>query len=246
MRGLPIVIRVFDVGGDKGLHSKQFETEVNPFLGCRAIRFLLKEKLVFKTQLRAILRAAAGGRVSLMFPMISSLTELREAKALLAEVQEELQAQGIAVPANIRVGCMIEVPSAAIIADLLAKECDFLSIGTNDLVQYALAVDRGNNALRSFYTPAHPSVIRLIKWVVIEANRRGIPVSVCGEVAADPVYTPLLLGLGVHELSVAARALPAIKQAIRSISIVEASALADKALKCASSQEILQLLGCSR
>jgi phosphoenolpyruvate-protein phosphotransferase (PTS system enzyme I) len=242
MKGLPIVIRTFDVGGDKFLRKHQTERESNPFLGCRAIRFLLREREIFKTQLRAILRASSWGNISIMFPMISSLSELLEAKQIFYEVKEELKSLHIPFASHIPIGCMIEVPSAAIIADLLAKESDFLSIGTNDLVQYSLAVDRTNNSISSLYTPTHPSVIRLIKLVASEANRRGIPVSVCGEVAADPRFTPLLLGLGVHELSVASRYLPIIKNAIRNISIVAANKLAEKALKLCSATEIEDLI----
>ncbi len=241
MQGLPIVIRTFDFGGDKKFQLQPLE-ETNPFLGCRAIRLMLKEKDIFKNQLRAILRASAHGDISIMFPMISTLSELLEAKAILKETQQELIAAGEKVADYIPVGCMIEVPSAAIIADLLAKECDFFSIGTNDLVQYALAVDRSNNALSDLYRPAHPSIIRLIKLVVSEANHQGIPVSICGEVAADPRFTPLLLGLGVHELSVAPRYLTAIKNAIRNTSVIEASKLVEKVLTLASSTEIEGLL----
>lgn len=241
MRGLPIVIRTFDVGGDKGMPNQQFPHEVNPFLGCRAIRFLLKEHEIFKIQLRAILRASVFGEVSVMFPMVSTLSELIEAKQILREAQQELKRNGQEF-GKVRVGCMIEVPSAAIIADLLAKECDFLSIGTNDLVQYALAVDRSNHAMSSLYTPTHPSVLRLIKLVIHEANQYGIPVSVCGEVAADPRFTPLLLGLGIHELSVATRYIPAVKHAIRNTSIVAAIRLAEKALSLRTAYEIQDLL----
>lgn len=242
MNGLPIVIRTFDLGGDKYLCSQPQVQECNPFLGCRAIRFSLREKELFKIQLRAILRTSAFGDVSLMFPMVCALSELLEAKAILKETKEELQSEGYEIANHIPVGCMIEVPSAAIISDLLAKECDFLSIGTNDLVQYALAVDRNNHVLSDLYSPAHPSVIRLIKLVVNEANHHGIPVSVCGEVAADPRFAPLLLGLGVHELSVASRHLPIVKNAIRNISIVSASRLAEQALKLSSVAEIEELL----
>lgn len=241
MYGLPIVIRTFDVGGDKGLPNQYITHEMNPFLGCRAIRFLLKEREIFKTQLRAILRASIEGEVSIMFPMVSTLSELIEAKEVIQEARLELEQRGIA-HGKVRIGCMIEVPSAAIIADLLAKECDFLSIGTNDLVQYALAVDRGNHEMSALYTPTHPSVIRLIKLVVHEANNQGIPVTVCGEVAADPRFTPLLLGLGVHELSVATRYIPTVKHAIRCCSIVEASRLAEAALKLKTAPEIQELL----
>lgn len=242
MNGLPIVIRTFDIGGDKYLRNQQTVHECNPFLGCRAIRFLLREKDIFKDQLRAILRASAFGEVKIMFPMVSALSELLEAKEILASIRQELIDQGENIPAYTPVGCMIEVPSAAIITDLLAKECDFLSIGTNDLVQYSLAVDRSNNALRNLYTPSHPSVIRLIRLVVNEANHHGIPVAVCGEVAADPRFTPLLLGLGVHELSVASRYIPVIKNAIRNTSIVVASKLAEQVLTLTSAAEIEALL----
>lgn len=241
MRGLPIVIRTFDVGGDKRSPLQKDVYEENPFLGCRAIRFLLKEREIFKTQLRAVLRASAFGDVSVMFPMVSTLSELIEAKSIIQEVRTELEKEKFKC-GRIRIGCMIEVPSAAIIADLLAKECDFLSIGTNDLVQYALAVDRSNHQMSTLYTPTHPSVLRLIKIIVQEATHQGIPVAICGEVAADPRFTPLLLGLGIHELSVSARYLPTLKQAIRNTSIVEASRLAEQALSLSTAGEIQELL----
>ena len=241
-KGLPIVIRTFDLGGDKHLVNQKISYECNPFLGCRAIRFSLKEKDIFKVQLRAILRASAYGDVHIMFPMVSALSELLEAKDLLENVRQELISKNVPLGEKLRIGCMIEVPSAAIIADLLAKECDFLSIGTNDLVQYALAVDRSNNALSHLYTPTHPGILRLIRLVVTEANHQGVPVTVCGEVAADPRFTPLLLGLGVHELSVASRHLPIIKNAIRNTSIVAASKLAEKALTLSSAAEVEELI----
>lgn len=241
MQGLPIVIRTFDVGGDKWTPLQNEKREANPFLGCRAIRFLLKEREIFKIQLRAVLRASYFGDVSIMFPMVSTLSELIEAKQIIQEARDELKKEGCKF-GKLRIGCMIEVPSAAIIADLLAKECDFLSIGTNDLVQYALAVDRGNHEMSSLYTPTHPSVLRLIKLIVHEATLQGIPVAVCGEVAADPRFTPLLLGLGVHELSVATRYLPAVKLAIRNTSIVEAGQLAEQALALTTAAEIQALL----
>lgn len=242
MRGLPIVIRTFDVGGDKWGGIGSFSQELNPYLGCRAIRFLLKDKIIFKAQVRAILRAAVFGKVSIMFPMVSSLSELIEAKELVREVADELKKSGIHYSDPFKIGCMIEVPSAAVIADLLAKECDFLSIGTNDLVQYSLAVDRGNHAMSDFYTPAHPGILRLLRMIIIQANRRGIPVTVCGEAAADPRFMPLLLGLGVHDLSVALRRFPRVKKLIRHTSIVKAAALAEKALTLANAHEIQELL----
>lgn len=242
MCGLPIVIRAFDLGGDKYFLSQKIPFENNPFLGCRAIRFLLRERELFKVQLKAILRASAGGDLSIMLPMISSLAELLETKEILHHAHREVEAeQGISIK-PMRIGCMIEVPSAALIADLLAKECDFLSIGTNDLVQYVLAVDRGNQALSSLYVPTHPSIIRLIKLVVTEANSCGIPVSICGEVAANSKFTALLLGLGVHELSVSLRHISTIKNAIRRTSIVKAVQLADMALTLTSAAEIQELL----
>lgn len=236
MNGLPVVIRTFDLGGDKvALHYSLAER--NPFLGCRATRFLLKEQDLFKAQLRAILRASEFGPVSVLFPMISTLGELREAKKMVQEVQDEL---GIKTP--IRIGCMIEVPSAALISDHFAKECDFLSIGTNDLIQYSLAVDRGDQEMGGIYEPTDPSVIRLIKLITNEANQARIPVAICGEIASDPRFTPLLLGLGVQELSVTPRYLPIVKNVIRSMSIVEAVKLAEKALTLTTAQEVFQLL----
>lgn len=241
MHGLPIAIRTFDLGGDKYLRNQR-KQENNPFLGCRAIRFSLREKDIFKVQLRAILRASAHGDISIMFPMVSSLAELLEAKAILQEAREELLAKGELIAHRVPVGCMIEVPSAAITVDLLAKECDFLSIGTNDLVQYTLAVDRGNHMLSDLYKPANPSILRLIRLIVSEANHHGVPVAICGEVAADPRFTPLLIGLGVHELSVAPRHLPIIKNAIRNLSIIDAAKLADQALSLSSAAEIEALI----
>lgn len=242
MKGFSVAIRVFDLGGDKYMLGRKAPYESNPFLGCRAIRFLLREKRFFKAQLKAILRARAYGELSIMFPMISTLGELREAKELLKEVQSELQACHGVSPQPVRIGCMIEVPSAAVIADLLAKECDFLSIGTNDLVQYNLAVDRGNHTLHDLYNPADPSVIRLIKHIVNSANREGIPVSICGEVAADERYTALLLGLGIHELSVSICHMARVKAAIRNCSIIEAVQFADQVLLCKTAQEVEELL----
>ncbi len=242
MKGLPIVIRTFDFGGDKLMLNPNLPVDGNPFLGCRAIRYLLKERDIFKAQLRAILRASVNGNVSIMFPMISTISELTEAKELLNEAYDELEKRsGFSIP-KIRVGSMIEVPSAAVIADLIAKECDFVSIGTNDLIQYSLAVDRRNHSPHALYASTDPSVLRMIKLVVSEANHKGIPVTVCGEIAADPRFTPLLLGLGVHEFSVAPRYLPIIRQAIRSVSIVESSHLAERALTLNSSRKIQELL----
>lgn len=242
LSGEPAVIRTFDIGGDKfgDFHPSRYEK--NPYLGCRAIRLMLKEKNAFKTQLRAILRASAFGEVKLLFPMISGLTELIEAKSLVQEVRNELFEQGIPFDRTMPIGCMIEVPSAALMSDILARECDFLSIGTNDLVQYALAVDRGNPAMSYLYTPAHPSILRLMKMVIEEGKRCRKPVSVCGECAADPKFIPLLLGLGVNELSLSSPSLPLIKNVIRKISMVEATDLADHILTLSTVEEIEKAL----
>lgn len=242
LKGLPIIIRTFDIGGDKNHLNQHIPKEGHSYLGCRAIRFFLKEKEIFRTQIRAILRAAYKGEVSLMFPMVAALSELREAKEFVREVQKELKREKIPHNPKVKIGCMIEVPSAAIIADLLAPECDFLSIGTNDLVQYSLAVDRSDQSLSDFYTPTHPGIIRLMKMTVSAANQANIPVSVCGEIAADPRFVPLLLGLGVHHLSVAARFLPEIKLAICHTHMADAIKLAEKALRLSTAQEIDELL----
>jgi phosphotransferase system enzyme I (PtsI) len=236
-----VVIRTFDIGGDKKIPHLNLPHEVNPFLGCRSIRYLLKEQDLFKTQLRAILRASLYGKVKILFPLISTLSELLEAKNIFKEVYNELIQKGHSLK-PIPVGCMIEVPSAALIADLLAKECDFLSIGTNDLIQYILAVDRGSPTMNGLYKPSHPSVIRMIKSIVHEANLRGIPVSICGEVAADPRFSALLLGLGVQEFSVSPRYIPTIKHAIRHSSILSAFKLAEEALTLSTAEEIESLL----
>ncbi len=198
--------------------------------------------MIFKAQLSAILRASPPEGLSIMFPMISALAELQAAKSLLEEVKADLRGRGLVIDENIKVGCMIEVPSAVVIADLLAKECDFLSIGTNDLVQYSLAVDRGNHSMNDHLTATDPSVIRMIKLIVTEGNHYGIPVSLCGELASDPRFTSLLMGLGVHELSVTPRYIPVIKNVIRNTSIVSASVIAEQALSMSHPEEILALL----
>lgn len=237
LKGLPLVIRTFDLGGDKAALSGNPSIEKTPFLGCRATRFLLRDEKLFKSQLRAILRASFFGDISILFPMISTISELKEAKRMVHEVRQELD-----ISHPVRIGCMIEVPSAALIADHFAQECDFLSIGTNDLVQYSLAVDRRDQSLNEFYEPTDPSIIRLLHIITREANKAQIPVSVCGEIASDPRFIPLLLGLGIQELSVAPRYLPLIKNAIRNTSIVDAVHLVEKALSLMTAQEIMCLL----
>lgn len=238
----PVVVRTFDVGGDKVRDLPRLQTEANPFLGCRAIRYMLREKAAFRNQLRAILRASAYGNLRLLLPMITSVTELREAKSHLEEVMVELDRAGIPFNRELPVGCMIEVPSAAIMTDILAPECDFFSIGTNDLIQYALAVDRGNQLMRYLYTPAHPSILRLIHLVAKNAARFKIPVTLCGEVAADPRFTALLIGLGVGELSMATRYIPVIQQMVRRFDLLSAHRLAQEVIQLTTPQEILDRL----
>lgn len=242
LTGRSIVIRAFDIGGDKHVVREGHWREGNPYLGYRAIRFLLREPLVFRTQLRAIWRAAKHGNVRVLFPMISGLQELREAKRMTEEVRDELLCEGIPIGEKLPVGCMIEVPSAAMCADLLAAECDFFSIGTNDLVQYALAVDRASHAMRGHYTATHPGILRMIQMVTEEARHAGISVSLCGEMAADPRFTMLLLGLGVTDLSVAPKFIPVIKNVVHRISMVEAQDLAQAALRLPTAEEVLALL----
>ncbi len=224
MKGKPVTIRVFDLGADKTISTKSRED--NPFLGCRAIRFLLKEKHIFKAQARAILSASAWGPVKIMFPMIAKESELIMAKELLEEAKEELADRGIAFSANVAIGCMIEVPSAALAVDRLIPHVDFLSIGTNDLIQYTLAVDRGNANLSYLFDPHHPAVLRLIHHVVSMGAKHNIPVSVCGEMASDKRYIPTLLGLGVRELSVNLRAIPYVKDVVSRINLQEVEELA--------------------
>ena len=227
-----VTIRTLDVGGDKPLPGDPhlIGPEANPFMGFRAIRMCLENPELFKDQLRAILRASAHGRVELMYPMISGGEELDRANALLAEAKAELKQRGQAFDEKMRAGTMIEIPSAAIASDLLAEKCDFFSIGTNDLIQYLLAIDRGNNRIAHLYDPSHPAVLRLLRQVVDAGHGRKLKVSVCGEMAGDPVYVPLLLGLGVDELSMTPTLLPAVKFIIRAMKMSDAKKLAKEAL----------------
>lgn len=212
--GRPVTIRTLDIGGDKPLPYLGLAEEANPFLGYRAIRICLDRIDIFMTQLRAILRASVFGRSRLMFPMIGSLEELRRAKGVLADAQRELRAAGVAFDEEIPVGIMIEVPSAALTADLLAPEVDFFSIGTNDLTQYVLAVDRMNVKIAALYDPYHPAVLRLVLEVIEQGLRQGIPVGMCGELAGDPRATELLLGMGLRQFSMSANSIPEVKEVI--------------------------------
>ena len=235
----PVIIRTLDLGGDKFLAPLSVPQEMNPFLGWRAIRFCLSEPQIFRAQLRAILRASAEGNVKMMYPMISGLDEVNQANAFLEKCKAELRAEKIAFDESLAIGLMIEIPSAAMITDLLGKRANFFSLGTNDLIQYTMAVDRLNEKIAHLYEPTHPAILRLIKMTVDAAHRNGIHAAVCGEMAGDPVMTPLLLGLGVDELSTAPPHVPQIKFLIRRLKISEARELAEFSLTCESSSEIL-------
>ncbi len=240
MAPAPVIIRTLDLGGDKPMAGKSdlFPKETNPFMGFRAIRFCLEHTDIFKEQLRAILRASAFGRAKIMYPMISGNEELARANAVLAECRAELKAKGVPFDEKLEVGTMIEIPSAAATADLLAQECAFFSIGTNDLIQYMLAIDRVNDRIAHLYEPTHPAILRTLRNVVAEARKRKIPVSVCGEMAGDPVYAPLLLGLGIDSLSMSPAWLPSVKYLIREMTMADARKLADEALAMTSAKEI--------
>jgi len=236
----PVIIRTLDLGGDKPMAGKAdlFPKENNPFMGFRAIRFCLEHTDIFKDQLRAILMASAYGKVRLMYPMISGIEELRRANAILAECMTELRTRNVAFDASLEVGTMVEIPSAAATADLLAKECRFFSVGTNDLIQYLLAIDRVNDRIAHLYEPTHPAIIRTLKQIVDEGHRKSLPVGVCGEMAGDPVFAPLLLGLGVDSLSMSPAWLPQVKYLVRSMTMADARGLAVEALGLTSPKEI--------
>jgi len=238
----PVIIRTLDIGGDKKLSYLDMPAEQNPFLGWRAIRICLERTDIFKTQLRAILKASSCGKVRIMFPMISGLAEIKKTKLILKEVQSELDTEGIPYDKNIEVGIMIEIPAAALTADALAKEVDFFSIGTNDLIQYTLAVDRMNERISYLYDPFHPAVLRLIKHVVDASHRAGIWTGMCGEMAGDITAAPILLGLGLDELSMSAISIPRVKKIIRSMTYEDAVKLAEEALNLEEPDEIRALV----
>ena len=233
-----VIIRTLDIGGDKlhGLHDNL--AEANPFLGWRGIRVSLKRRKLFKAQLRAILRASAVGRVRVMFPMISGVEQLREAREVLHECQGELRQEGVVFDENMEIGAMIEVPSAALTADSLAREVDFFSVGTNDLIQYTLAVDRGNEMVADLYQPCHPGILILLKTINDAARRAGIWTGVCGEMAGDIMLTPLMVGLGFNELSMSTPQLPMVKYAIRKLPSARCEALVQEALTLSESSKI--------
>ena len=242
LKNKEVIIRTLDIGGDKDLKYMKLPKEDNPFLGYRAIRICLDDINLFKVQLRAILKASAYGNVAIMIPMISSLEELRKTKEIINEVKEELREKKIKFDENIKIGIMIEIPAAALIADELAKECDFFSIGTNDLIQYTVAVERGNKKIANLYTHFHPAVIRLIKKAIEGAHKNHILCGMCGEAAGDVTFIPLLIGLGLDEFSMNANKVLNVRKLIRKLDFKECQKLADEVLKLATSDEVEKLL----
>lgn len=237
----PMIIRTLDIGGDKFLTHMDGPSELNPFLGCRAIRFCLNRPDLFKTQLRAILRASCHPNVRIMYPMISNVEEVARANTLLEEAKNELRGQNIPFNEDIVTGAMIEVPSASLTADLIARHVRFFSLGTNDLVQYTLAVDRVNEEISHLYEPTHPAILKLIKNTIDIGRLHDIETGICGEMAGDPLLAPLLLGLGAHELSVSPINVPLVKKVIRSIDYAQAEELARRVLRCESGKAVLEL-----
>ena len=234
----PVTVRTLDLGGDRVSSSVSQIKEANPALGLRAIRFSLKEETLFKSQLRAILRASVFGNIQLMFPMISGLQELLDAKEILSRVMDDLEKEGLEYDRHIRVGVMVEVPSAVTVADILARHVDFFSIGTNDLIQYALAIDRGNEHVAYMYQPFHPAILRLIHQVVEVGRKANISVALCGEMAGDPLCAPILLGLGIDELSLNAARIPIIKKIIRALSFQESKKDLEKILHLETAAQV--------
>ena len=242
MGPLPVTIRTLDVGGDKFVPEISLADEMNPALGLRAVRFSLKERRLFKLQLRAILRASAFGRVRVMFPMISGVAEIRACKDCLAEARAELVAEGVPFDPELPIGIMIETPAAAMVAELLAKEVDFFSVGTNDLIQYCLAVDRSNEHVAYLYEPLHPAVLRALQMICGAATEAGIVVGMCGEMASEPLYVPVLLGLGFAELSMNAPGIPRVKRILRQFHRQEGERLLAELLELPTAAEVAQRL----
>jgi phosphotransferase system enzyme I (PtsI) len=235
----PVVIRTLDLGGDKLAAFSNFHIpEKNPFLGLRSIRLCLRNIGLFKTQLRAILRASVYGNIQLLFPMISTVLELRQAKMIVSEVKEDLFEEKVPFNKDIPIGTMIEVPSAAILSELMAKEVSFFSIGTNDLVQYTLAADRSNEDVASLYNPGDPAVLRLIEMVVKAAKHSNVALNVCGEMSGDLIYTMLFLGLGIRQLSVSPHSIPEIKQFIRMVNLKDAENVAKEAMRQQTARDV--------
>jgi phosphotransferase system enzyme I (PtsI) len=238
----PVIIRTLDLGADKYTQSRARMPERNPFLGCRSIRFCLQNLPLFRRQIRAILRASVSGNVHMLFPLISSIMELRHAKSIVRDVEEDLEEENVPHRSDIPIGIMVEVPSTALQADTFAREVDFFSIGTNDLVQYTLAVDRTNERVAPLFTAAHPAVLRLIREVIRTGQQQDIPVSLCGEIAGDPEYTMLLLGLGLRRFSCTPSAIPEIKKVIRSVTMQQSLEVARVVSRLDSDKEISNYL----
>jgi phosphotransferase system enzyme I (PtsI) len=239
---MPAIIRTVDIGGDKLNKILNIEKETNPALGLRAIRLCLKNVELFKTQLRGILRASSYGNIKILLPMIADINEVRQAKSYINEIKAELSSRGINFNKNIPVGVMIETPSASIIPDILAREVDFFSIGTNDLIQYSLAIDRSNEHVAYLYNPLHPAILRFIKNIINAGNNAGIEVNLCGEMAADAFFVPILIGLGLRQLSMDPQYIPLTKRIINQLNLRTARAIANNALKMSNSQDIAELI----
>jgi phosphotransferase system enzyme I (PtsI) len=238
MKGKPVTIRVLDIGGDKIAGYLHRSAELNPFMGWRGIRFLLTRKDIFKTQLRAIYRASGHGQVRLMFPLIVGVEELRRAKEICAEVREDLVRDRYRIDPGVKIGIMVETPSAVALAGELAKESEFFSIGTNDLIQYTMAVDRGNTKISYLYQHLHPSIIRFLKQVVAAANKNDIPTAICGEMCADPLAAVVLLGLGIDEFSCSPNSMPEVKRIVRSVTYDECKTLVKRILHYSTTEKI--------
>lgn len=240
MNGRPVVIRTLDIGGDKHLPYLPLQEEMNPFLGHRAIRLCLDQQELFRTQLRALLRASVYGSLKIMFPMIATIREFRDAKAILLEEQEKLVASGTAVSSDIEIGMMVEIPATAVMADIFAKEVDFFSIGTNDLIQYTMAADRMNEKVAYLYQPYNPAILRLIQMVIEAAHKEQKWVGMCGEMAGDELAVPLLLGLGLDEFSMSATSILKTRSLLKQLSVSEMQALAAEALQLATAEEVIE------
>ncbi len=238
----PVVVRTLDIGGDKELPYLDLPKEMNPFLGFRAIRLCLEEKDLFRTQLRALLRASVYGKLCVMFPMIATVQEFRAAKALFLEEKEKLVAEGVAVSNDIELGIMVEIPSTAVIADIFAKEVDFFSIGTNDLIQYTMAADRMSEKVSYLYQPYNPAILRLVKNVIEASHKEGKWTGMCGEMAGDSLAIPLLLGMGLDEFSMSATSILQARSQIKNLTLAEMKELVKKAVMCATTEEVLALI----
>ncbi|MEG0593075.1 MAG: phosphoenolpyruvate--protein phosphotransferase, partial [Coprobacillus sp.] len=242
LQGKPVVVRTLDIGGDKEIAAIPMPKEMNPFLGVRAIRLCFEREDIFRTQLRALLRASVYGDLRIMFPMIAALGEFRKAKGILMEEKDKLVKEGVAVSDTFQVGIMIEIPAAAVLADQFAKEVDFFSIGTNDLIQYTFAADRMSSTINYLYQPFNPSILRLVKNVIDAAHKEGKWTGMCGEMAGEPLAAPLLIGLGLDEFSMSATSVLGQRKLIRGLSKVEMTELANKALNCGTMEEVVALV----